>query len=111
MSDSIITKGTTVSKSDVLVEVDGNNLVVVVDITAGDGTLDVTIEGVTSSGYVYPLLESETLTGVSTTPLRIFPGATPSENAVANVVVPRNVQVSVVVTGTVTYGVDAFSED
>jgi len=111
MSDAVIVKGTTTDQTDVPVSADGNNLVVVANISSGAGSLVVTIKGQTSSGYEYTLLTSESLSGVGSTPLRIFPGATPSENAVANDVVPSTVFISVDVTGTITYGIDAFSED
>lgn len=109
MSDVIIPKGTTATQQDVTFEVRGKSVVVVVDITAGNGSLVVTVNALTSSGYKYPLLVSDSLTGVSTTPLRIFPGATPSENAVANDVIPQTIEIDAVVTGSVTYGVDGIS--
>lgn len=110
MNTAAIVKGSTTDQT-VQLEIDGSRLVVVVDISAGAGSLVVTIKGVTSSGYKYPLLVSSSLSGVSTTPLRIFPDATPSENAVANDYVPTTVEVSVDVTGTITYGVDVIAGD
>lgn len=111
MSDVVITKGTTVDQDDIAINVAGAGVVLVVDITAGAGSLVVTINGVTSSGYRYPLLVSESLSGVSTTPLRIFPGATPSENAVANDLLPSTIEVTVEVTGSVTYGIDMIASE
>ena len=105
MTDMVIPKGTTASE-EVSFDVNGDGIVVIVDISAGAGSLLVTIEAVTSSGYAYDLLVSESLSGVSTTPLRIFPGATPSANAVANDIVPSTVRVTATVTGSVTYGID-----
>lgn len=69
--------------------------VLTVDITAGS-TLSITpkIEGVTSSGAVYTILTGTALTGVSTTALRVFPGATASANSIANDVLPQNIKVT-----------------
>lgn len=105
-ANAVIVKGTTEDVASKMVDVGAKSIVVVVDITAGAGSLVVTIKGVTPSGYKYPLLVSSSLSGVSTTPLRIFPGATPSSNAVANDVVPATIEISVDVTGVITYGID-----
>lgn len=115
MSDAVVVKGTTTSEEGVTFQTPGNSVVVVVDIQSGDGDLDVTISGLTSSGYKYPLLVSDTLTGVSTTPLRIFPGSTPSENAVANDLLPNTIEIDAVVTlsegETIEYGIDVITGD
>lgn len=115
MSDAVIVKGTTVSKEGVSFQTPGKSIVVVADIQSGDGDLVVTISGVTSSGYKYQLLVSDTLTGVGTTPLRIFPGATPSANAVANDILPDTIEIDAVVTlsegETIEYGIDVIGGD
>jgi len=112
MSDRVIMKGTTASvTSPVPVVADGNNLLVVVNIESGAGTVTVTIKGVTSSGYKYTLLASTALTGVGVTALEIGRGATPAANLAANRIVPPTVEITTVVTGTISYGVDAISED
>jgi hypothetical protein len=81
--------------------------VIIVNVSAfTSGSLTVTVNGITSSGYSYPILVSTALAATGTTPLRIFPGATPSANAVANDMVPRTLQVVTAVTGTLTYGID-----
>ena len=109
MSDAVVIHGSTESAIDYYVEVKGKELVVVVDVESITGSLTVTIEGVTSSGYRYPLLVSDAITAISTTPLRIFPGATPSENAVANDLPPSTVILTAEVSGDIDYGIDAFS--
>lgn len=111
MSDIVIGKETTTDQSAVLIETDGNNLVVVVNVESGAGSLVATITGETSSGYSYPILTSASISGVGVTALRVFPGATPAANLVANDVVPKTVKLAVDVTGTISYGIDAFSED
>lgn len=103
----VIAAGATSTQTAVaLTTYNAKKLIIVANITAGAGSIVVAINAATSSAYTYPLLTSASLTGVTTTPLRIFPGATPSANAVANDVPPRNVQITVTVTGTITYGVD-----
>lgn len=104
----VIAAGTTTTQSNVaLTTYNARSMVIVVNVSAvSGGSITVTINGTTSSSYVYPLLTSAALNTVAVTPLRIFPGSSPSANAVANDVVPRNVTVTVTVTGTITYGVD-----
>lgn len=83
-------------------------LAVVINISAfTSGTLTFTVNGITSSNYTYPILVSTALGATGVTPLRIFPGATPSANAVANDLVPKQYNVVVTGTFTATYGVDA----
>lgn len=71
-------------------------LELVIDITAG-ATLSITpkIEGVdTLSGKTYTLLVGSALTGVGTTVLRVFPGAAPAANTVANDVLPETIRIT-----------------
>jgi hypothetical protein len=70
------------------------------------GTVQVTLNGVTPSGYIYPLLVGLAVNAVGVTPYRIGPALTPSPNAVANDLVPAQFQAVVTVTGSATYGVD-----
>jgi hypothetical protein len=82
-------------------------LVVVQSVTAvAGGSLQVTINAVTPSGYVYPLLVGLAVTAVSVVPLRIGPALTPSPNAVANDVVPAALQIVATTTPAITYGLD-----
>ncbi len=105
----VVAAGTTTTQTNiVLITYNATKLVVLVNITAGAGTVTVAIDGVTSAGnnYRYNILTSTALTGVTTTPLRIFPGSVPSPNAVANDVIPRNIQITSTVVGSITYGID-----
>lgn len=103
----VVAAGTTSTQSNVaLTTFNASKLIIVVNVTAGAGSLIVTINGSTSSSYVYPILVSASLSGVAATALRVFPGATPSANLVSNDAVPRNVTVTAAVTGTITYGID-----
>lgn len=81
-------------------------LMILVNITAGAGTVTVAINGTSVSGYSTNLLTSTALTGAGTTALRIFDGATPSANLVANDTVPRTISITATVSGTITYGID-----
>lgn len=108
VTGAVIAAGATASNAGVNVTTyNASKLVIVVNISAfTSGSLTVTINGTSSSSYTYPLLTSAALAAVAVTPLRIFPGATASANAVANDMVPRTVQVVTTVSGTLTYGID-----
>lgn len=98
---------TTAQTSSTITTYNASKLAVVINISAfTSGTLTFTVNGITSSGYIYPILVSTALGATGTTPLRIFPGATPSANAVANDMVPRSFNVVVTGTFSATYGVD-----
>jgi hypothetical protein len=86
------------------------HIAVVLNVSAvAGGSVTLTINGITPSGYVYPLLNALAVTAVSVTPYRIGPSFTPSPNAVADDLVPPLIQVVATVTGTITYGVDLVS--
>ena len=77
---------------------------IVIDVTAITGTTPsvvVTVEGKDPvSGKYYTILASASITTVSTTVLRIFPGATASANLAANDVLPRTFRVTSTIAGT-----------
>jgi hypothetical protein len=106
----LVPAGTTVSTSVTLI---GNleRLVIVYNVSAVAGNVQPTINGITASGYVYPLFTGTipALAATGVTPYRIGPGLTPSVDAVANDVVPRQVQVVSTVTTGATYGVDVIA--
>lgn len=107
VTGALIAAGATTTQTNVaLTTYNATKLVVVVNITAGSGSVTVAINGSTSSAYSYNLLTSTALTGVAATALRIFPDATGVANLVAKDVVPRNVSVTATVSGTITYGID-----
>lgn len=103
----VVVAGATTTQSNIAVtNYNSRGLVILINTTAGAGSLIVTVKAATASGYSYTLLTSASLTGIAATPLRIFPGATASANAVANDIVPRNLQITATVTGVFTYGID-----
>lgn len=104
----VIAAGATSSNAGVTTTTyNASKAVIIVNIaSATAATLTVAINGITSAGYSYPILTSTALATVAVTPLRIFPGATPSANATANDMVPRALQVVTTVTGTISYGID-----
>jgi hypothetical protein len=104
----VLATGTTTSSAGVTITTyNASKAVIVVNISAfTSGSLTVAINGISSSGYSYPILTSTALSATGVTPLRIFPSATPSANAVANDMVPRSLQVVTTVSGTLTYGID-----
>jgi hypothetical protein len=102
----VIPAGTTTSQT-LVAKLGFGRLVLVQNVSAvAGGTLQVTLNGLTPSGYVYPILVGTALAVTGATPLRVGPALTPSANAVANDVVPRELQVVATVTGTITYGLD-----
>lgn len=104
---AVIAAGATASNAGVSVTTyNASKAVIIVNVTAITGTLTVTINAITASGYSYPILVSTAIATTGTTPLRIGEGLTASANAVANDILPRTIQVVTVVTGTATYGVD-----
>lgn len=108
-TQALIAAATSTSQSNIaLTTYNARSLAIAINITiATTATALVTINGVTASGYAYPLLVGTSLVTTGLTVYRIAPSLTPSTNAVANDIVPRNVTVSVAVTGTIAYGVDA----
>lgn len=104
---AVIAAGATASNAGVSVTTyNASKAVIIVNVTAITGTLTVTINAITASGYSYPILVSTAIATTGTTPLRIGEGLTASANAVANDILPRTIQVVTAVTGTATYGVD-----
>lgn len=77
---------------------------IIIDVTAITGTtpsLVVTVEGKDPvSGKYYTILASASITTVSTTVLRIFPGATASANLAVNDVLPKAFRVTSTIAGT-----------
>lgn len=103
----VIAAGATASNAGVTTTTyNASKAVIVVNVTAITGTLTVTINAITASGYSYPILVSTAIATTGTTPLRIGEGLTASANAVANDILPRTIQVVTAVTGTISYGVD-----
>ncbi|GAP53559.1 hypothetical protein AHiyo6_01240 [Arthrobacter sp. Hiyo6] len=107
---SVIAAGTTTTQTNIaLTTYNAKKLVLVVNVSAvTGGNIVVTINGKSTSGYSYQILTSASLTAIAVTPLRVGVGLTAAANTVANDVLPRDVTVTVTVTGTITYGVDAI---
>lgn len=83
------------------------SLAVILNVTtATAATLTVTINGSTASGYTYQLLAGTAVATTGTTVYRIAPGLTAVSNLTVSDLVPRNLLVTVTITGTVAYGVD-----
>lgn len=105
----LVPAGTTTSQT---IQLNGNltRLVVVANISAiVPGSLTVALNGLTPSGYAYPILSSAALAAVGTTPLRVGPDLPVAANSSANDVVPRELQVVATVVGAVTYGLDVVA--
>lgn len=103
----VVAAGQTSTTTQTVTTYNARSLVLAVNITAGAGTLTVAISGSTTSGYTYPILTSTALTGIADNTLRVFPGATPATNTVANDALPRTLSITYTVTGSVTFGSDA----
>lgn len=103
----LVPGGTQASQTVLLTQETFTRLVIVQNVSAvAGGSLQVTINGVTPSGYVYPILVGLAVTAVGATPLRVGPALNSSPNAVANDVVPREVQIVATAVAAVTYGLD-----
>ena len=102
----LVPAGTTLGATGAVTGQPVRSLVVVLSITAVTGSVTLAINGITPSGYSYPILAPAGVNAVGVSPYRIGPGLTPSAGAVANDVVPDNVQVVATVAGSATYGVD-----
>ena len=105
-SGVLIPAGTTAGATASIVSAPIRSLAIVLSVTAVAGSVTLAINGITPSGYSYPILALAGVNAVGVTPYRIGPGLTPSAGAVANDLVPNNVQVVATVAGTATYGVD-----
>lgn len=114
-NDSVLTNTTGVVQAASTTANSSNNIqtygaegaVVVLNISAvSGGNVTLVINGVTSSGYTYPILQptSVSLTGV--TAYRVGRGLTPASGMVANDVVPKTLQIVATVSGSITYGID-----
>lgn len=86
----------------------GRFLEVVLNITAATSTptATVAISGTTASGFAFPILTGAAIVSTGTTVYRVGPGLTTLTNLTVNDSVPRNILVTVAITGSVTYGVD-----
>lgn len=103
----LVPAGASTSQTVAFSQQSANRLVVVQNVASvAGGSLQVTINGVTPSGYVYPLLVGPAETTVGAVPLRVGPALSPSPNAVANDVVPRELQIVATATATISYGLD-----
>lgn len=70
--------------------------VVTIDTTAVTSTPSTTpkIEGVTSSGAVYPLLTGAAITGTGQIALKVYPGITAATNVATSDVLPQTIKVT-----------------
>lgn len=106
---ALIAAGTiTTQTNKVITNYNGRFLGIVLNIAAATSTptATVTISGTTASGYPFPILTGAAIVSTGTTVYRVGPGLTAVTNLTANDLVPRNILVTVTVTGSVTYGVD-----
>jgi len=107
IAGAVLAAGQSTSQTRVIQIGTSRRLLIVINIaSASGGTLQVTINGVSASGYVYPILSSLTLSSVAVTPLRVGPSLTPSSNAVANDLLPSSLQIVATATATIAYGID-----
>lgn len=105
---ALVAAGTTTTQTVSFTTFNARGLAVVVDISSfTSGSLTLAINGVTASGYTYPLFSSiSALTATGITVYRVGMGLTPAAGAYANDVLPRTVQIVATVSGTLTYGID-----
>jgi hypothetical protein len=106
-ADGVIVPSLTIASSTTLLTGNLERLVVITNVSnVAGGSVQVTLNGITPSGYVYPLLVGLAQTVGGAVPLRVGPALNSSTNAVANDVVPRVVQIVATVAGSIAYGID-----
>lgn len=104
---ALIAAGTTTTQTGITVTTyNANAVTLLVNIASGAGTVAVAVNETSVSGYSSNQLTSTALVGAGTTALRIFRGATPSANLVANDMIGRTISVTATVVGTISYGID-----
>jgi hypothetical protein len=103
----VVPAGTTVTKTVSFETLGGKSVLLLVNLSAGAGSLVVQVNGDSAEGYSWGILTSSSLSGTGTTVLRISPDLSASANVTAKDIVPPTVQVVATVTGTLTYGIDA----
>lgn len=103
---ALIAAGTTSTQTGItLTTYNASRATFIVNIASGAGTVTVAINETSTSGYSTNMLTSTALVA-GTTALRIFPGATPASNSVANDQIPRGISITCTVVGSVVYGLD-----
>lgn len=112
-SGVLLAAGAVASQADLrLTDVPGSGVCFVLSTTVASGgnTVQITCNGITASGYVYPILTGAAIAAVVVTPYRIGPALTAAANLTVNDMTPKVIQVVVTVAGTVAYGIDWFVE-
>ena len=102
----LVPAGTSTSQTVAFNQETFQRLAVVQSVTAVTGSLQVTINGVTPSSYVYPILVGTAVAAPGTSVLRVGPGLTAAAGSVANDLVPRELQIVATVVAPATYGLD-----
>lgn len=97
----------TTQSNKVITNYNARSLAVILNVTtATTATLALTISGTSASGYTYTILTGASVVTTGTNIYRVGPGLTAVTNLTVNDFVPRNLLVTVTITGTVAYGVD-----
>lgn len=97
----------TTQSNKIITNYNARSLAVILNVTTATvATLLLTISGSSASGYTYTILTGASIVTTGTTVYRVGPGLTAVTNLTANDFVPRNLLVTVTITGTVAYGVD-----
>lgn len=102
--------GTVSSRDQINRDARGAHIIISVSAVVGSPSVIFTIQGKDkASGDYYTLLDSEAITGVGITVLKIYPGATAVANAIASDVLPRVWRVNAVHANvdSITYSVGA----
>lgn len=110
-SGVLLAAGATATQLDLrLTDISGESAFFILSTTTASGgnTVQITFNGITASGYVYPILTGAAIAAVAVTPYKIGPGLTAAANLTVNDMTPRVIQLVVTVVGTVAYGIDWF---
>lgn len=106
---ALIAAGTiTTQTNKVITNYNARYLEIVLNVTAATSTptATVAISGTTASGFPFPILTGAAIVSTGVVVYRVGPGLTALTNLTVNDLVPRNILVTVTITGSVTYGVD-----
>jgi hypothetical protein len=103
----VIPAGTATNQTVTLHTAQQDAITLIVNITvATTATLQVTLSGLSQSGYLWQILQSASLAATGVTALKIGPGLPVTANLVANDLMPAQLRIAVAVTGTIAYGID-----
>jgi hypothetical protein len=104
----LVAAGATTTQTKTITNPSGRTLIVVLSATTALAlnTVQVTVNGVTVSGYIYPIVTGIAVAAVGNVVYRVGPDLVPVANLTVNDVLPASIQVVATVVGAPVYGID-----